>query len=146
GGRDSTCRSWRATSPSEHPRTRLSRAAEPPRGWTLSCVAVVVARRERPDFDGAPFGRRAALRERHRFGVRVAIDQEESADHLLGLGERAVDHARAALAHLHARGLLQRGQRFDAEQQALRLQFVGKALHAREDLRYLVAGAAAALF
>src|SRR4051812_38635225 len=49
----------------------------------------LIAGRDLADLDAAPFGRRALGRDRERLGLAVAVEQEEPADHLLGLGERA---------------------------------------------------------
>ena len=61
------------------------------------------------------------------------VDQEEAADHLLGLGERPVEDPRLAVAHLQPRALLEPGERFDAAQEATLLQGLGEAEHAVVD-------------
>ncbi len=56
--------------------------------------------------DGRP-GRRWTLGgDRERLLLRVAVEQEKAADHLLGLGERAVDDDALAAPHPHACAVL----------------------------------------
>src|SRR5690606_32132239 len=52
--------------------------------------ALRVAGRRFADFHRGPFGRRALGGDGLGFGARAAVQQEEAADHLLGLGEGAV--------------------------------------------------------
>src|SRR5258707_15713662 len=87
------------------------------------------ARSDLADFDGAPRRRRTFLCNDHRFFERVAIEQEEAADHFLRFGERTVDDIAAAVAHLHARASGRRRQRFDRAEHAARLESSGKANH-----------------
>src|SRR5688572_15585591 len=49
------------------------------------------------DLDAAPLGGGAFGGDRERFVLGRRIEQEEAADHLLGLGERAVDDVLAAV-------------------------------------------------
>src|ERR1700756_2482545 len=77
-------------------------------------------------FDARPLRRGTAPRDGERLVARCAIDEEKAADHLLRLGERAVDDARAAFAHLHARAAGVGGERVRVDQLALGGKFVGE--------------------
>ena len=58
-----------------------------------------------------------------------AVEEEKSADHLLGFSEGAIEQARAAFANLDARRVLVRLQRFAGEQEAACLQVGGVLQH-----------------
>src|SRR5437660_11593302 len=78
---------------------------------------------------------RGELRRRAFAGVaqRVlarAIEQEEAADDLLRLGERPVDQAALAVAHLDARALGNRAERVGGFQNPFRLQTFTELNHA----------------
>jgi hypothetical protein len=80
-----------------------------------------------------------------RFIEAAAVDQEEAADHFLGLGKGAVEQLGLALAHLHAHRAGLRGQRLHREQLALVAQLLAEALHAGIGLAPFGRGARAPL-
>ena len=96
-------------------------------------------------FHGGPGGGRAFGGQRQRFLARVAIQQEEAADHFLGLGEGAVDHAALAVAHAQPHALGVGFQRFGALQQAALVQAFGIAQHGAIGLAALFGRALGAL-
>ena len=95
-----------------------------------------------PVTDQAKFGIGEALTRKGQ-GLLAAdtLEQEEAADHFLGLGKGAVDQLLATLAQRQPRGPLGRSQRVAGHQHAALLQHLGETQH---PLVHLLAGLAAA--
>jgi hypothetical protein len=70
----------------------------------------------------AHFAGRATRGDGDGLVAAVDIEQEEAADHFLGLGEPPVQHLGLAAADLHAGGLAVPRQRLDAKRHAFGLQ------------------------
>lgn len=93
-----------------------------------------MAGRDFTHLDRGPLCGRALLRNRQSVVAVVATQQEEAADHLLGLGEGAVQRPGSSVAHLDPGALGVRGQRFDGKQDAALLQVGGERRHFRIDM------------
>src|SRR5205085_10398444 len=80
--------------------------------------------------DGRPWRRRALVGDGDRLLLRVALEQEEAPDHLLRLGERAIDERAIAVAHPHPHALAVGLERLAERQQAARLEIGAEIEHA----------------
>jgi MFS family permease len=80
---------------------------------------------QRPDLDAAVAGPGPLLRQTHRLVDRRRLHEVEAGQHLLGLGERPVQHLRLPAADAHRLGRDWRLQLLVAEQRAAGLQVVG---------------------
>src|SRR5690606_26202893 len=89
-----------------------------------------IAGAELSNLDGCELRGGTFGRDRDRLFARLAVEQEEAADHFLRLGERTVDRDRLAVALLHANALLVAAQRLTDLQDAARFETLAEFQHA----------------
>src|SRR5689334_18100896 len=77
---------------------------------------------------------RSALGPLDRLGQRLDFEQRVARDHLLGFGERAIDHRALATAVLHPRAAAGRREAAEIEQHAGLLQLLVEVVHRHHGL------------